>query len=126
MPANEAVKGLRLTLPGAPSAPHTVRGIPGWYAPHVPTPVGGPGDLSLEVAKKIAADPTVDLELVDIPAKEVEGVRSFWAEHRREARAGLIDAARSGAAVAGRGDSVVEADATRVREEAASVAGKES
>jgi len=57
--------GLRLTLPGAPCTPHAIPGLPGFYWPDRPTPIGGPGDpLTTEQAEQYAADPSVPLELV--------------------------------------------------------------
>lgn len=59
--------GLRLTLPGAPCTPHNLPGVPGFYWPDRPTPVGGDGDpVTLEHAQQLAADPAVNLELVDV------------------------------------------------------------
>lgn len=65
--------GLRLTLPGAPTGPehpgHHVMGVPGAYWPDRPTPVGGPGEISLDKARELDRG-HVDLELVEMTAAE--------------------------------------------------------
>jgi hypothetical protein len=58
-------KGLRLTLGGAPATPHVVPGV-GIFRPDIGTPVGGEGELTLAEAKKLAADESIPLELVDL------------------------------------------------------------
>lgn len=97
MARSNGAKGLRLTLPGAPLEPHVVLAgwtpVPGYYAPHHPTPVGGPGELTLKQAEGYAADPAVHLELVDVP--DVEAERAFWADVKDLARTGLGAWARS-------------------------------
>lgn len=62
-----AAIGLRLTLPGAPVNAHTIPGVPGFYWPDRPTPVGGPGDpMGVDEARALAADPGVHLEVVPV------------------------------------------------------------
>ena len=71
--------GLRLTMPGAPCTPHSVPGVPGFFWPDRPTPVGGPGDpVSLERAEELAADPSVHLEIV--PVDDVDRCRADYAQ----------------------------------------------
>lgn len=68
-PKKEAGRfGLRLTMPGAANAPHTIRGVRGEYRPDVPTPVGGQGEMTIEYARKLDKEPKVPLELVPLDA----------------------------------------------------------
>lgn len=62
--------GLRLTLPGAPSTPHTIPGLQGLYRPDVPTPVGDGTLVTLEQARAVAADPSTHVELVEIAKRD--------------------------------------------------------
>lgn len=96
MARTTGAKGLRLTLPGAPLEPHVVLSgwtpVPGYFAPHIPTPVGGPGELSVAQAEGYAADPAVHLELVDIT--DPDAARDFWHGVRDRAKRGLSEFAR--------------------------------
>jgi hypothetical protein len=80
----KTVKGLRLTAPGAPLEPHTIHTdsgasqLPGMYSPHIPAPVGGPGELTVKQAEKYAADESIPLELVDIDDEAT--ARAYWAD----------------------------------------------
>lgn len=77
-----AEHGLRLTLPGAPANAHTIPGVPGFYRPDRPTPVGGPGDpLDLDTARQVAADPGVWLELVTL--EDPDAARAAYADEVR-------------------------------------------
>lgn len=89
-------QGLRLNLPGAPNTPHNVPGVPGYFYPDAPTPVGGEGELPLEAAKEYDKARGVPLELVDIKASEVEAAEELAAETVQEGRKGLIVAQRQG------------------------------
>jgi hypothetical protein len=87
-----AEHGLRLTLPGAPNNAHTIPGVPGFYWPDRPTPVGGPGDpVGLDQARALAADPGVHLELVPVTDPDTVRARYHAAAH---AAAGDLRAAR--------------------------------
>lgn len=90
-----AVKGLRLTLPGAPDVPHFVPGVQGMYSPSTPTPVGGDGELSLDEAKRLDADKSVPLELVDVT--DPDGARDTASGWLDEARQAVTIAARHAA-----------------------------
>lgn len=87
-----ASKGLRFTLPGAPDVPHFVPGVRGMYSPSSPTPVGGPGELTVDVAQRLHDDPSVPLELVDVT--DIDGARSVAAEWLDAARLAVTHAAR--------------------------------
>src|SRR5256885_15622340 len=67
---------VRLTLGGAPASPHVIVGLPGYYMPNEPTPVGGDGELSVEEAHEAAAEPGMHLEVVDVAASEIEAARA--------------------------------------------------
>lgn len=68
------VPALKLTLGGAPLTWHSVTGLIGFYHPDIPTPVGGPGECSLALAKEAAADEGAPVELVQI--SEVTAAKS--------------------------------------------------
>ncbi len=85
--------GLHLTLPGAPDTPHVVPGVPGFYRPGQPTPVGGDGDpVTLQRARELAADGGVPLGLVEMTAQEATEARAAAARHGDESRAALTQA----------------------------------
>lgn len=77
--------GLLLTLGGAPNTPHTVEGLPGYYRPDIPTPVGGDGELSLEAARE-AAKNNDDLKIVELSGKRLEDAEQLAADTMKEAR----------------------------------------
>jgi hypothetical protein len=87
--------GLRLTLGGAPNNPHIVEGVLGVYRPDRPTPVGGPGEVSVEVAKRLEDDKSVPLELVELTAEEVTKLRPAAKAERTKARKAAVDARKS-------------------------------
>lgn len=89
MPAK--VKGLRLTVGGAPLTPHIVPGLPGFYYPHKATPVGGPGEATLEQAQKAAKGRGAAVELVDMTEKEADDAREALAEVSEAARKGVLE-----------------------------------
>lgn len=68
-------QGLILDLGGAPSTPHVIPGVPGLWHPDRPTPVGGPGELPPEEARRLDADPGTHLRLVDIPDGDLARLR---------------------------------------------------
>lgn len=89
-PSSEAkFYGLRLTLPGAPNTPHMVAGLPGWYWPDKPTPVGGFGEPRLEHAKKLAADSRYHVELVPMTRDEVDRRRGELKAHGKAHRSAI-------------------------------------
>lgn len=97
--AKEAKRyGLRLTLPGAPATPHTVQGVNGYFWPDRATPVGGPGELSLESARKVDAAEGAPLELVEITDKQAAEYAAHLAAFRAANGRHLAEAARQGGA----------------------------
>lgn len=90
--------GLRLTLPGAPATPHTVQGMNGYFWPDRATPVGGPGELSLESARKVDAAEGAPLELVEITDKQAAEYAAHLAAFRAANGRHLAEAARQGGA----------------------------
>jgi hypothetical protein len=108
--------GLRLTVGGAPDTPHVIPTIPGVYRPGAPAPVGGPGELDLAEARRLAADDSVPLELVEVPDPDAE--REWVAEARAHSRA----AVRASLVEARQTDSEMEVE--RIKDEADAV-GKE-
>jgi hypothetical protein len=59
-------QGLLLTIGGAPNTAHVLEGLPGFYFPAVPHPVGDGCDLSLEDARTAAKERPTALKLVEI------------------------------------------------------------
>lgn len=99
-------QGLLFVYPGAPNTPHVIEGLPGYYSPAVPHPVGD--DLSLEAAKAAVKQHPDLLKLVDIPAGKVEEA----AAHHR----GLVSAGRN-ELVQARRDGRAQDDVTRTKDE---------
>ena len=106
--------GLVLTLGNAPSTPHRIPDVPGFFYFHTPTPVGGPGEISLEDAKRYDAG-SEELALVEIPAGEVKAAERKAAETLAEVRNALVDnrqtRPRGGDAVQHRDEQQALADA---------------
>jgi hypothetical protein len=62
--------GLILTLEGAPATAHFIPGVPGYFRPDSPTPVGGDGELTLDYAQTLH-EGTEPLKLVEIAKSKV-------------------------------------------------------
>ena len=77
--------GLRLTLGGAPNTPHLVPGLPGYFRPDVPTPVGGDGELTLEAAREVSKSNS-PVELVELKPKEADEAKELYDLTVKEAR----------------------------------------
>lgn len=91
----ETHHGLQLTLGGAPQTPHTVIGVRGQYRPDQPTPIGGPGELTLgEAEAAIAAG--APLELVTIPKGKIDALREAAQADLAIARGGIAAARQDG------------------------------
>lgn len=88
--------GLRLTLPGAPNTPHVVGDLPGHYRPDVPTPVGGPGEVSVEAARQLAEPAGVPLELVEIKTGEVAEAEELAQRTEQDVRKGIVAQRKAG------------------------------
>lgn len=84
--------GLKLTLGGAPNTPHILPavgdqpGVPGFYRPDQATPVGGPGECSLERAQAADADPNCPVELVELTDSEATKLRGATATTKAAAK----------------------------------------
>lgn len=105
--------GLRLDLPGAPNTAHTVPGVPGYFYPDAPTPVGEVGELSLEAAKEYDKAKGCPLELIEIKPSEVEDAEQLAVDSVREGRKGLQAAHRDGFKGAEQARAKDEADAQK-------------
>lgn len=103
--------GLCLTLGGAPNTPHTVPGLPGYFRPDIPTPVGGDGQMSLEDAKAAAASCDV-LELVEV--EDVAKAEQVAADDLEQGRSGIQQSAR---------DKLDTTEKNRLRDEANAISG---
>lgn len=88
--------GLRLSLPGAPNTAHYVPGYPGFFYPDAPTPVGGDGELDMDIAKEADKSRGVPLELIEIKPGEIEAAKDLQAETREAARKSEVIANREG------------------------------
>lgn len=93
-------QGIRLIVGGAPSTPHTIPGLRGYFRPDVPTPVGQPGDVieDLDEAKKAVEDHKDAIELVDIPAGEVADAEAQVEADLDAGAKGLVAARKDGRA----------------------------
>lgn len=68
--------GLRLSLGNAPNTPHHFPGVPGFFRPDVPTPVGEGHPISLGEARKLSGS-RAELELVELkPAEAKRGAEA--------------------------------------------------
>lgn len=83
---------LVLTLGGAPSSPHRLADAPGYYRPDQPTPVGGPGEPTLEHAKQLAAAPGAPVQLVYLTDRQQHEARGRHAQDIADARAAVVAA----------------------------------
>ena len=110
---SQKVKGLRLTVGGAPLTPHIVPGLPGFYYPHKATPVGGPGEATLEQAQEAAKGRSASVELVEMSQKEADDAREALAEVSEAARKGVLERRRDAEG----------AEADLLRDHAAAVSG---
>lgn len=103
--------------PTVPATPHTVAGLPGYYAWAAPTPVGGPGEASFEQALAASKDPGCGVTLVEVTDDAT--ARAAQAQHVEAARGAVTELA----AIAGEIDS--EAEAERVNDEAENAGSQE-
>lgn len=110
--SDKKVKAARLTLGHAPNTWHVVEGLPGFYHPLYPTPIGGPMELTDEQAQASHKDEGCPLEVFTISDSEAAKAREEQARLRGES----IRAAR---------EQVHEAEAAKVNIESAAVSGKE-
>lgn len=106
-------QGLRLKVGGAPLTPHIVPGLPGFYYPHKATPVGGPGEATVDQAKEAAKGRSASVELVDMSQKETDDAREALAEVSEAARKGLLERRRDAEG----------AEADLLRDQAAALSG---
>lgn len=86
--------GLLLNLGGAPNTPHVIPGLPGYYRPDVPTPVGGSGEYDLDAAKTAGKDASIPVDLVEIKAGDVQDAVDVTTRDLMEGTAGVAEARR--------------------------------
>jgi hypothetical protein len=98
MATKKGAQGLRFTLPGAPNVPHTVRGHRGRYWPNKLTPVGGPGEVGLELAKASDKDPGIPLSLESMTQADADRRRQEIAAERGRVSQNIAAAVREGGA----------------------------
>ncbi len=91
-------QGLLLTIGGAPNTPHVLEGLPGYYFPAVPHPVGDGCDLSVEDAQAAAKSRPSALKLVEIKPGDLESARQIHADALAAGRNELPVARRDGRA----------------------------
>jgi hypothetical protein len=90
--------GLILSLAHAAKVFHTVlhpdglNAIQGVFHPDHATPVGAPGELSLEDAKALDANPNIPLDLIEIAAGDVVELRGLVKREINALRAGAYEA----------------------------------
>lgn len=115
--AGKKVPALVLTLGGAPAEWHVIHGV-GHVHPEIPSPVGGDGEPSLEVARKLAGDEGCSVKLVEVTEAKARKGR----EARSKARGEGLAAARE---LRKLGKRATRADANQVEAEVTAAAGKE-
>lgn len=111
------VPALLLTLGHAPAEWHVIHGV-GHVHPKIPSPVGGDGEPSLEVARKLAGDEGCSVKLVEVTEAQARKGR----EARAKARGEGLAAARE---LRKLGKRATRADANQVEAEVTAAAGKE-
>lgn len=84
---------LKHVLGGAPNTPHIIPGV-GYVQTDPPAPVGGPAELSLERAKKAAADAGVAVELVELTDPQAQKAREHYRAVLHDGRKALARANR--------------------------------
>lgn len=114
MPTPKRQKALRLTLGGAPESWHTVAGLSGHFHPSIPTPVGGPGEVPVDVAEEYAKQDGAPVELVDVTAEQAQKAREEIAQLRVGAAQAVRDAVKAG-----------DGETPNVKNEQAAVSGQE-
>jgi hypothetical protein len=108
------VPALKLTLGGAPFSWHTIGNV-AYVHPSIPSPVGGPGECTLEQAEALDQDQGAEVELVHVTEKQAEDGRAA----RELARDEGISAAREARR---QGKKATAEEAERVKDEAATAA----
>lgn len=111
------VPALLLTQGGAPLEWHVIHGV-GYVHPEIPSPVGGDGEPSLEVAKKLADAEGCEVKLVKVTEAQAANGR----EARDRARGKGLEVARELRKLGRRAST---ADVEQVNTEVAAAAGKE-
>lgn len=111
------VPALKLTLGGAPLEWHII-GSDAYVHPTIPSPVGGPGECTVERAEELDKLEGAEVELAWITEKQAEDARKV----RTAARDAGITAARE---TRKQGKKATAEEAERVKDEAAAAAGKE-
>lgn len=81
--------GLRLDLGGCSGEAHTISGLTGWYWKDAPTPVGGPGEVTIEHARHVSRDPGSPVVLVEMTADEQDKRRKEIGDWRARVRRDL-------------------------------------
>ena len=76
-------QGLTLNLGGAPNTWHSVVGLMGWFHPTIPVPVGEPGCVPADIAKKASRDTGCPVVLGEHKATDLqEGFEGLQEEYR--------------------------------------------
>lgn len=91
MSAKTTTKALVLTLGNAPNTWHTVEGLPGYFHPQFPVPVGAPGFPSEKAADKAHRDPGCPVEVRQVNQRQVDRALNELAELRVK----VVDAIRA-------------------------------
>lgn len=83
--SKKKTKALKFTHPGAPQDFCEVVGVPALFHPQYPTPVGGDGEIPLEIAKLFDKDEGCPVKLVDISEAQADEYRKNVDHHHRKA-----------------------------------------
>lgn len=103
--------------PTVPQTWHTVVGLPGFYFPGQPTPIGGVGEATDAQAQSAHDDAGNPLRVVEITEQEAAERREAHARHIRDARAALAVV---------RAHARDDAEVIRADDEAAALGDKEA
>ena len=90
------VPALKHTLGNAPSTWHVVVGLPGYFHPDIPSPVGGPLEATVEEAKAASKDKGCPVSLVEITEDEAAKTRELIHQLRGLSRKAAREAVRAG------------------------------
>ena len=85
MTAKQKRHALQFTQPGAPLDFCEVVGVPALFHPQHPTPVGGDGEIPLEIARLFDKDPGCPVKLVTISDAQAKEYGEQVDHHRRKA-----------------------------------------
>lgn len=82
--------------PTVPNTPHLIPTLPGFYRPDRPTPIGGPGEVTLEQAVEASKTRGVGVTLIELKETDLEKAREGHQADVQAAREGTLAAHQDG------------------------------